>query len=87
MAEEDVKATFDMNAFREYEECIVDAENYAEISDCYEVRAEPKAPEEEDFFTSLSNFFGNLMPKAVNIDVEECIIQSENAAEAAACRA
>ena len=86
MAEEDVKATFDMNAFREYEECIVDAENAAEIAACSDMSATPKPAAGNDFMATMGDFFKQFTKTPLDIDVEECVVDAENAAEAAACR-
>merc|ERR1711939_189391 len=82
---DDIKPTFDTAAFREYEECVVDAENAAEIAACSDMRAEPSVYE-ENFLDSVTGFFTRMMAPKPEFDVEECIVQSENAAEAESCR-
>ena len=83
----DVAAQYDVQAFREYEECVVDAESVAELTACSDMSDASNVASSPDIFASMSEFMQRLMPKApLDYDVDECIIQSENAAEATSCR-
>ena len=41
---------------------------------------------EPDFMTQMSGLFNRFSAKKVEYDVEECIVDAENAAEIASCR-
>ena len=92
---------YELPRWAEYEECIVDASGYAEISACREGGTAAPQPVDafqqgvDDFMAGISRFFASLAPKAairltpkaVAYEYEECLVNAENAAEIAACRA
>jgi hypothetical protein len=69
----------------EYEECIVDAENLAEINACQDPFAEPSS-RAENVFDSLASLFNKFAPKpALEYDKDECVVFSESFAERQEC--
>merc|ERR1719473_2482008 len=69
--------TYDVAAFREYEECIVDAENAAEQSACMDMDMDSTpapAPAGLDFMGEMRGFFARFNKKPLDYDVEECIV-------------
>ena len=79
----------DLPAWYDVEECIVDAENAEEIAMCKDfTEPTPRAPTAPDPMGEFMAGFSRLFNKPnVQINVEECIVDAENAAEIAACRA
>ena len=84
-----VVASFDKQAFREYEECVVDSENAEELAECNSMPSEPVKSAGFDmnsFASGVTNFFNRLTPQKLEIDIEECIVDAESAEERAACQ-
>ena len=80
---------------RELDECIVDAENPDELASCLESQAAPKASSPKNFFRKVLSLFSadkaasnaNAVPvPAPDFDLDECIVQAENADEISACQ-
>ena len=72
-------------------ECIVDAEGYDQINACWAPVHKPVPPSPvAAFMANAERFFkafGSKSPSTIDIDVEECIVFSENEAERNACMA
>lgn len=74
--------------WREYEECIVDAENPAELLSCSD-QSDPKprkVPPLEAMMAQVGAFFARLGHVDIKVeDVHQCIVDAESADERAAC--
>ena len=84
----EVTGDYNLAAYREYEECVVDAESAAELESCGDMQAEP-APSArgEDFMSQVGSFVSRLTPKQpADFDAVECLVDAESAAEIAACK-
>ena len=84
----DVPATYDVVAFREWEECQVDAENAAELAACNEMPSDPLRNPWNSFMDDVQGVFRRFQHKPVPVtDYEECLISAENLDEIQACSA
>jgi len=87
----DMARAFDLPTWRDIEECLVDAEGLDEIAMCKD-DSPPVASAQthsvlDDAVASLSTFFNRMVNGDLKVDVEECLVDAENALEQQACRA
>ena len=69
----------------EFEECIVDAENRAEIEACSD-SAPVSSSRGPDLFAQALSFLNQFMPKPpLDYDKEECVVYAESFAELQEC--
>ena len=71
----------------EYQECVVEAENQAEINACQDAMASPsQRAATPSIFNSIASLFDKFAPKpALDYDVEECVVYAESFAERQEC--
>ena len=73
----------------QYEECVVDAENAAELAACMDgpvTQSGVAATAEPNPLEAIGAFFSRFMKRDLDVDVEQCIVDAENLDEINACK-